>query len=84
MKKTLSLLASAIIPMGAFAQSHNDLDILLMVTLYPLLIVGIFLVCRALFCWYYKINQRVKNQERIIELLESIEKKLGNDEQKPS
>jgi len=37
------------------------------------LIVGIiiFLLCRELMCWYWKIN-------RIVLLLESIDAKLGN------
>lgn len=40
--------------------------------LFIILIVGIFvfLICRELLCWYWKIN-------RTIELLESIDKKLG-------
>jgi hypothetical protein len=35
------------------------------------LVVGIFLACREYFTWYWK-------QNRIIQLLESIDRKLGN------
>lgn len=77
MKKILMIMACLIMPLCAFASSYDDpLDIVIMFTLYPLLFIGIFLVCRGIINWYYKINQRVKNQERIIELLESINNKL--------
>lgn len=80
MKKILMIMACTILPFSAFASSSDPLDIVLMFTLYPLLLIGIFLICRGIVNWYYKINQRVKNQERIIELLESIEKKLNKTE----
>lgn len=35
----------------------------------------LFLILRDLVCWYYKINHRVQNQEKIIELLEEIKNK---------
>ena len=34
--------------------------------------IAIFIICRELFCWYYKINKRVANQEEIIRLLKII------------
>lgn len=46
------------------------------VLLFLVLLIGLILVFRQVFCWYWKINQSVKNQERIIELLESINNKL--------
>ena len=33
----------------------------------------LFFICRELFCWYFKIN-------KIVLLLEAINKKLGKDE----
>lgn len=36
--------------------------------------VVIFLLCRELMCWYWKINRSISNQERIIELLEILTK----------
>ena len=80
MKKISLIMACVILPFSAFASSSDPLEIVFMFTLYPLLLIGLFLVCRGFVNWYYKINQRVKNQERIIELLESIEKKLNKTE----
>lgn len=37
-----------------------------------LLSVGIFILCRELICWYWKINQQVENQQEIIRLLKKI------------
>lgn len=36
------------------------------------IIVCIFILCRELICWYWKINKSIENQERIIELLELL------------
>ncbi len=38
-----------------------------------LIVPVIFLICREIVCWYWKIN-------RIVGLLESIESKLGGEE----
>jgi hypothetical protein len=45
-----------------------------------ILIIGIllFLVIREFNCWYWKINKRINLQQREIELLESIAKKLDD------
>ena len=42
----------------------------------------IFIVCRELVCWYWKINEHLENQRKIIEKLESLDKlhKLDNIE----
>lgn len=89
MKKiTLSLLA--LLPMSLFAQapavsSGGDYGYLLFVLLICVLI---FIVCRELLCWYWKINKMVSNQEEIIRLLRKIadesnapvnDKKLGEE-----
>lgn len=34
--------------------------------------VVIFLLCRELMCWYWKINKSLSNQETIIQLLQQI------------
>lgn len=39
---------------------------------YLAIIVGIFLLCRELICWYWKINKTISNQEEIIRLLRKI------------
>ncbi len=31
-----------------------------------IIIVAVFVICRELVCWYWKINSMVKNQEDII------------------
>lgn len=38
------------------------------------IIVCIFILCRELMCWYWKINKSIENQERIIQLLELLTK----------
>ncbi len=45
-----------------------------------ILIIGIllFLLIREFNCWYWKINKRINLQQRQIELLESIDKKLDD------
>lgn len=35
----------------------------------------LFILLRELFCWYWKINQMVKNQAETIELLKELVKK---------
>ena len=40
-----------------------------------IIIVGsipLFLICRELLCWYFKINEMRKNQDRIIYILTKI------------
>lgn len=40
--------------------------------------IGVFLLCRELMCWYWKINKHLENQQTIIQLLTKIEKRLDN------
>lgn len=42
--------------------------------IWLLAIIGIFFLCREIMCWYWKINKSIANQERIIELLETLVK----------
>ncbi|MGH6668637.1 hypothetical protein R3O55_012740 [Bacteroides hominis] len=74
MKKfTFALFAS--MPMALLAQapaldsSSNGFGSVLIVLLICIII---FIVCRELLCWYYKINKMVSNQEEIIRLLKKI------------
>ena len=80
MKKSLILLLS-VMPLAAFAQYQRDTSVDLMAFIAVLVVFAvIFFICRELFCWYYKINKGIKNQERIIELLEKINKNLSKNE----
>lgn len=36
------------------------------------IIVCIFILCRELMCWYWKINKSIENQDKIIFLLERL------------
>ena len=36
------------------------------------IIVCIFILCRELMCWYWKINKSIENQEKIILLLQQL------------
>jgi hypothetical protein len=81
MKKILFLI-SAILPTLLFAQapassSGNGIMSLLVLLLVCILI---FLVCREIVCWYWKINKMVSNQEEIIRLL----KKIADEKDIPS
>ncbi len=64
-----------LIPLSVFAQAPAKSDsgmgfLTIIVTL--IVIVGIFLLCRELVCWYWKINKTISNQEEIIRLLRKI------------
>ena len=54
-----------------------------------LLAILVFILLREFWCWYYKVNQKMKNQEEIIDLLkkqntllESINTRIIKDEHK--
>lgn len=34
----------------------------------------VFVVCRELVCWYWKINEHLENQRKIIEKLDNLDK----------
>lgn len=48
--------------------------------IFLLIILVVFLVCREIVCWYWKLNKIVANQERQNQLLESILERLGSPE----
>ena len=56
----------------------NTTQIVLIVILSVIAILIIYLL-RELGCWYWKINERVKLQEKQIALLEKIADKLESD-----
>lgn len=69
-------------PMILFAQAPAPATGEIGSVLIVLLIcVIIFIICRELLCWYYKINKMVDNQKEIIRLLKKIagEDKLASD-----
>jgi uncharacterized membrane protein YfbV (UPF0208 family) len=43
-----------------------------MLGIYLLVSILVFLIIRELVMWYWKVNKRIKKQERQIELLEEI------------
>lgn len=47
---------------------------LIALIVYVGIIVVIFLLCRELLCWYWKINEHLENQRKILEKLEKLEK----------
>lgn len=80
--KKITLVSFALTPIALFAQapapsSSDGLGSVLMVLLVCAII---FIVCRELLCWYYKINKMVSNQEEIIRLL----KKIANESNTPT
>lgn len=38
-----------------------------------LIIVLVFLICREIVCWYWKINQSIELQKKILEKLDKID-----------
>jgi len=54
------------------AASSGSGTVFLNLIVYLAIIVGIFLLCRELICWYWKINKTISNQEEIIRLLRKI------------
>ena len=75
MKKTL-LSIMAILPMSLFAQapSGDSGSSFMNIIIAIIILVIIFLVCREIVCWYWKINKTISNQEEIIRLLKKIAK----------
>ncbi len=81
--KKITLVSFALTPIVLFAQApapSSSFDGFGSVLMVLLICVIIFIVCRELFCWYYKINKMVSNQEEIIRLL----KKIANESNTPT
>lgn len=80
MKKVL-LFAFAFVPCLACAQGYYDdsssgiSSFLIMLLVF----IVIFILCRELVCWYYKINKSISNQEEVIKLLKEINEKLKKE-----
>ena len=80
MKKISIFITLAFVPACVFASSGSPGRTLFAVLLMVVLLVGIFLVFRNVNCWYWKINESVKNHEEIIRLLKSIDEKMKKEE----
>ena len=81
--KKITLVSFALTPIVLFAQApapSSSFDGFGSVLMVLLICVIIFIVCRELFCWYYRINKMVSNQEEIIRLL----KKIANESNTPT
>lgn len=73
--KKITLVSFALTPMALFAQApapSSSFDGFGSVLMVLLICAIIFIACRELLCWYYKINKMVSNQEEIIRLLKLI------------
>lgn len=64
-----------------FIEGDECMDLATLI-IFLLVLLGIFLLCRELNCWYWKINRRIELLEEqnnslktIIEKLERIERK---------
>lgn len=75
MRKTL-FISALLLPTAAMAQyyheSEDTVSSVVLFVLYVIFIVAVFLICREIVCWYWKINKSIKNQEEIIRLLKKI------------
>lgn len=47
-------------------------DLLIVALIIFIVLILFFLIARELICWYYKINARLKEQEKTNELLQDI------------
>lgn len=56
--------------------------VILRVLLIAAVAVGLFLLLRKLFLWYFKINTMVENQEKTNQMLADILKEIKNQNQK--
>lgn len=79
MKKIL-LSSFAFIPVIVNAQAyHDDSNGFGSFLVMLIIAIVIFILCRELICWYYKINKNISNQEEIIKLLKDINEKLKKE-----
>lgn len=69
MRKTL-FISAFLLPTAAMAA--DTVSSVVSFVLYVIFIVAVFLICREIVCWYWKINKSIKNQEEIIRLLKKI------------
>lgn len=67
-------------PLSVYAY-YDDRQVISWLFGVILLSVVIFLIFREVFCWYWKINERVELQKRQNTLLESILAELKNESQ---
>lgn len=49
----------------------GELIIVLIVT------IAIFFLCREIMCWYWKINEHLENQKKIIEKLDKLDQVIS-------
>ena len=50
--------------------------------LFLVVAIIIFIVCRELLCWYWKINQHINNQAKQIELLENAIQQITENQRR--
>lgn len=83
--KNIFLILS-LLPISVFAQSPsqygNGFELFSLVIILITTII-IFLLCREIICWYWKINKFISNQEEIIRLLKKIAGENSIEENKP-
>lgn len=53
------------------------MDILLNLLITIVVVVGIFLLCRELMCWYWKINEMLSEQKKTNQLLTELVRSTG-------
>lgn len=53
------------------------LAMLIVLGFFLLIVIAIFLICREVICWYFKINKIEKNQQEILRQLKELKEKTG-------
>lgn len=78
--RNVLLFTFVLTPIISNAQAYHDNSSGFGSFLITLIIaIVIFILCRELICWYYKINKSISNQEEIIKLLKDINEKLKKE-----
>lgn len=82
---SISLIAIMLLGVPSYAYASGEGEVITTVLIVTVVIGVIFLICREMVCWYWKINQRVALLTEIRDLMASnqssgIDKKYSRSE----
>lgn len=81
MKKFKNLFLTALVALtfqSCNLISSDDIDSLIVLLLFLLIIGAIFLIIRGVVLWYFKVEKRFNEQKKTNKLLEDILEELKN------
>ena len=56
----------------------DGMQVIIGIVLSTVIFVGLMFILREVFSWYWKINIHLENQEKIISLLDDIQRNTNN------